>query len=323
MIREENIKILSAYELGATLTFPATEDVQSPAILLIPGTGGSDRDGNKGGLDMNLYKDLAHFFTQQGFVTLRYDKRGMHESRGDAYACGMWDMVDDAAACLRFLKTHPQVNPNRIIIFGHSEGCILGTALQIKEPASGLIMVGGGAMSLKEAIDQQRESAFVAMQAQKGFKGWLFRTLKAVEKAKKQNAAFDEKVLNSTEDTIKMMGKKLPAKWLREHYSYDICADLASVTCPTLVISGSKDLQAPIEGVLRVEKLVQGEVETHIIPNMTHILKIWDGEIDGLNLMKVYKEQVNQPIDETLLQVLENWLLRYKGAKSEWLVNQQ
>lgn len=308
-VREEAVSITGEYKLAGTLTIPAdTKDEQCPTVLIIPGTGESDRDGNKGGLDMNLYRDIAHVLTEQGFVTLRFDKRGTHQSEGDKYKRGLWDMVDDGVTCLQFLKQHPNVDAAKTVILGHSEGTIIGPAVHVKEPAAGLILLSGGAMSLKDVVAWQRENALQVLEEQKGFKGWLVRTLRVGEKARKKNEAFDQKLMNSSADVMKIMGKKLPAKWMREHFLYDVSADLVHVTCPTLVITGSKDVQAPIESVNRVAELVKGDTETHIIENMTHILKQWEGEIDGLNPLKIYRQQLSQPLDEALLRVMENWL---------------
>jgi pimeloyl-ACP methyl ester carboxylesterase len=315
LVREELVTIMGEYKLAGTLTVPAnTEEEKYPAVLIIPGTGNSDRDGNKGGLDMNLYKDIADFLTENGFVTLRYDKRGSHQSEGDKFKRGLWDLVNDGAVCLRFLKEHPYVDTSRIIILGHSEGTIIGPAVHAKEPAFGLILLSGGAMSLRDVTTWQRENALHVLGELKGFKGWLIRKLRAVEKARAKNVAFDEKLMNSNDDVLRVAGKKLPAKWMREHFRYDVSADLEHVTCPTLVVTGSKDVQAPIESVYKVAELVKGDVETHIIENMTHILKSWDGEIDSLNPLKVYRQQLKQPLDAELLKVMTNWFhTHFKG----------
>ncbi|MCP8615718.1 serine aminopeptidase domain-containing protein [Salirhabdus salicampi] len=94
------------------MTVPSTdEEKKQPAILIIPGTGPNDRDGNpkKKKYHFNLYKELSHFLTDKGFVTLRYDKRGIGESGGDPNRAGLWDFVHDATSAVHFLKEHPNV----------------------------------------------------------------------------------------------------------------------------------------------------------------------------------------------------------------------
>ncbi|MGS2777664.1 hypothetical protein ACVBAX_09815 [Robertmurraya sp. GLU-23] len=83
-MRETEVVIQSKVKLSGSLTLPDRVQQKSPSILIIPGTGKLNRDGkvNKK-LDLNLYKQLAQFFTELGFITLRYDKRGVGKSEGD------------------------------------------------------------------------------------------------------------------------------------------------------------------------------------------------------------------------------------------------
>ena len=182
-IKEENAVIQSEGKLSGTLTVPIGTEEAYPAVLIIPGSGGSDRDGNSPKFKMGIYKDLAEFLTGLGFVTLRYDKRGTHQSEGDAYTRGFRDMAIDAIAALRYLKQHPMVDSSKTIILGHSEGAQLTPAVYVQEPSSGVILLCGGAMPMQEIINWQRQQAYDALNQLGGFKGWMIRTLKATEKA--------------------------------------------------------------------------------------------------------------------------------------------
>lgn len=307
-ICEENAVIQSEVKLSGTVTIPIGTEEVYPAVLIIPGSGGSDRDGNSGKFNMGIYKDLAEFLTGLGFITLRYDKRGTHQSEGDPYTRGFRDLANDATAALRYLKQHPKVNESETIILGHSEGAQLTPAVYAQEPSSGVILLCGGAMPMQEIINWQRQQAYDALNQLGGFKGWLIRTLKATEKAKKTNAKFDEKILNSSVDTMRLAGKKFPAKWLREFYQYDVFADLRQITCPALVIAGEKDCQVPLAASEQVIPAVAGEAELHIIKDMTHILKSWNGIMDAANPIKIYKQLLDEPIAEEFRNGLSAWL---------------
>ncbi len=80
MYKQENVLIQGETTIAATITTPDQERSSFPAIVLIGGTGGLDRDGNGTGFKSNLYKDLAEWLTIQGFITLRYDKRGIENN---------------------------------------------------------------------------------------------------------------------------------------------------------------------------------------------------------------------------------------------------
>ncbi|MCP8969864.1 alpha/beta hydrolase [Ectobacillus ponti] len=311
-MREKLVMIQGEYELAGTMTLPETEARNRvPAILILPGTGGSDRDGNRGGLDMNIYKELAEYLTCLGFATLRFDKRGSFESKGDVWKRGMWDLVDDAVACLRFLKQQPAVDSEQVIILGHSEGAILGPAAYAKEPVAGMMLLGGGAMCLRDVMVWQRRQAYDALERAGGFKGWLVRKLNVAVKSEKKVEKFEKKVTETNKDYIRLMGKKFPAKWMREHYDYDAGIDMARVECPVLLAIGDKDAQAPLISLERAAELAQGEAELHVIPNMTHILKRWDDQFDAAGMIKIYKQQAQQPLQQELLDVLEQWLAKH------------
>ncbi|WP_394233299.1 alpha/beta hydrolase family protein [Niallia oryzisoli] len=311
MSQNIDVTIEGQYTLKGTLTIPTDLKEKNPAILIIPGTGTTNRDGNDKGIVINIYKDLAEFFTSNGFITLRYDKRGTHESGGDYYTAGVKDLIDDAAACVRFLKMDHRVDPNSVILLGHSEGALLAPAVHDQEPAAGLMLLAGAADSSKALLPKQFEMAMKEIKETRGFKGWLFKLLKVAAKAQKQQDAVMAKILNSTEDTLKIKGTKINAKWMREQYDYDVCEYLQKVTCPTLAITGDKDIQVPPDHAEKIAGMVKGESEWHIIHDMNHILRKYTKEHKMLTLIKEYKTLFDQPIDTDLFDIMEKWLKEY------------
>jgi uncharacterized protein len=74
----------------------------------------------------------------------------------------------------------------------------------------------------------------------KGFQGWLLRLLKVDKKITKMNDDLIKALLESDEPVIKYKGKKINAKWNREHVHFDVSQPLQKVTCPVLAITGTK-----------------------------------------------------------------------------------
>lgn len=190
-----------------------------PAVLILSGSGPLNRDGNdaKGKLQLNLYKQLASFITSLGFITLRYDKRGIGESEGDYFSTGMWDLVHDAKSAVQFLKDHPLVDDQRIIVLGHSEGTTLAVALNTIEQIHGLILLAGAGERLQEALLRQRKLAYQALNNLKGLKGKLMRMLNIEQKNEKKVESLFNKILQTDKDVIKVQFQKINAKWFREH----------------------------------------------------------------------------------------------------------
>ena len=69
------------------------------------GTGKLDRDGNGFGFKSNLYKNMSDMFVSMGYVCVRYDKRGTHQSTGKFNSAGLSDLVADSAKVIDYAKT--------------------------------------------------------------------------------------------------------------------------------------------------------------------------------------------------------------------------
>lgn len=151
---EDQVTINGEVQLKGTLALPESPEEKLPAVLIVNGSGGANRDGDipKPSIKAGIYKDLAHFVTELGFISLRYDKRGIGESQGNIKTVGMKDLVDDIVSNVKFLKNHPKVDSNRIILIGHSEGCILSTIANSIEPVEGLLLIAGAGTNLREPI---------------------------------------------------------------------------------------------------------------------------------------------------------------------------
>lgn len=102
-----------------------------PALLLLQGSGPTDRDGNQPpGLITDLLKQIAHALAAAGVASLRFDKRGMYANARqmptDGAALAAFYSVEgqlaDSVAAWRCLATSDGIDPRRMGILGHSEG---------------------------------------------------------------------------------------------------------------------------------------------------------------------------------------------------------
>ncbi|HWI16325.1 MAG TPA: alpha/beta hydrolase, partial [Vicinamibacterales bacterium] len=93
---------------------------------------------------------LADGFLSRGFATLCFDKRGVGQSSGTFVFVGARDSIpvfndlaSDIAAGVAFLRTRPEINPQRIGLAGVSQaGWIVPLAAQRSQPAFMLLLVG-------------------------------------------------------------------------------------------------------------------------------------------------------------------------------------
>ena len=120
----------------ATYRHPATAASRLPAVLLIAGSGPTDRNGNSALLPgpINTLKTIADWLSADGVASLRYDKLGSGQTGLGPYAShpdaiGIAPFEQEAAAALRFLARQPGVDPARLGVIGHSEGALFALLL--------------------------------------------------------------------------------------------------------------------------------------------------------------------------------------------------
>jgi len=308
----ENEENFNEEILAGTLTRPK-EDGRYPAVLIIPGAGATDRNGTLTSLniDTNMYLDLAHLIAKLGFVTLRYDKRGVGESQGERINTGMWDLVSDILAAIAFLKEQPFVDPEKIILLGHSEGSMLATAANAKCPVCGLILISNAAETLEDSSRWQRQLTYNEFNAKKGFSGVVTRLsrIQTVDKTgEKEAQKFYKKIMESSEDIMKIKGQQINAKWFREHYQHDLFGDLHEAVCPILAIVGDKDFQSNPENVKKIGAYVPGETQVHVIENMDHIMKEFEGDYKPSQWQQNYRAGADKPLHPELQKILTDWL---------------
>ena len=91
-----------------------------PAIVFLVGSGPNSSH-------TSLYTDfvrenLEQIFLQHGVALMYFDKRGVGLSEGRWHRTDLYERADDARAAVQFLQKHPDIDPERIGVVGHSQG---------------------------------------------------------------------------------------------------------------------------------------------------------------------------------------------------------
>lgn len=125
--------------LAGLLTLPDDEDeAPFPAMLLLQGSGPTDRDGNQlPEVRTNLLRQIARNLAEEGIASLRFDKRGMSanakELPQDPVALRdfvAWEnFVGDAELAYRWLAAESSIDGERVGVAGHSEGGLIALHL--------------------------------------------------------------------------------------------------------------------------------------------------------------------------------------------------
>jgi uncharacterized protein len=308
---ERELIINAKVKLGGTLTVPRFPDKQGekkPGVLFISGSGQVDRNENtKRFKELNVFNYFASEFCKMGFVSLRYDKRGVGKSEGNYFETGFYDLVEDATSALETLRDQPEVDGNRIFLFGHSEGCYISPLVYRKSPVTGIILLMAPADRLDEVLAYQADCLQVDFKSIPGVKGWFIRLavrMTSGSDMKKTQEDLKKRVLQTTKPVIRFKLSRMNAKWLREHFQLNVPEIYSSIDCPLLVINGAKDIQVRSDDAEKISKYVRGPVEWHVVDDMTHLLRKDKEKPSILH----YKKLLKNPVDPSVMEIVEKWL---------------
>ena len=135
----------NGFSLAGTMSKPVRSTAaRLPAVVLVGGSGPTDRDGLVVGIP--ILGQIAGALADAGYIVVRYDKRGIGQSGGRAESASLADYADDVRAAIKLLGDRKDVDPKRIAVVGHSEGglvALMAAAKDKKIAAVGLIATPG------------------------------------------------------------------------------------------------------------------------------------------------------------------------------------
>jgi hypothetical protein len=184
--RDLTIDLGSGLKTKAQLTIPTVGEGPFPGILLIPGSGPEDLNETAGFILVDnetgskIYPaaqplfQIAEYFSDRGFVVLRYDKRGV----GANYTLdsNVWgnltinDLIQDADTALSLLLQQPEVNATKkATLIGHSEGTTIVPRVAVGNPdkVKNVVLMGPLAQNAINDVQYYQEVEAPYVYAQK------------------------------------------------------------------------------------------------------------------------------------------------------------
>ena len=144
--------------LHSTLLLPKDTSKPMPVVLLLSGSGPTDRNGNSPILPgkNNSLLMLAEGLASNGIASLRYDKRGVGESAGAMVSeseLRFETYVDDAMSWCEQLRKDKRFSA--VVIAGHSEGSLIGMLAAKRCNADGFISISGAGRAAADILRTQ------------------------------------------------------------------------------------------------------------------------------------------------------------------------
>jgi pimeloyl-ACP methyl ester carboxylesterase len=249
--------------LKGTMLEPAHQ--QSGAIvLIIPGSGPTDRDGNSPlGVKAATYRLLAEALADRGITSVRIDKRGMFASAtavSDANQVTIEDYAQDAHS---WVKEARRLTGARCVwLLGHSEGALVAlAAAQQPEDLCGLILVAGAGRKLSEVLREQLN----ANPANAPILPSAMKAIDELEAGRRVEAA-------GMHPALLPLFRPAVQGYLIDAFSYDPLSLLEAYPGPVLVLQGGRDIQVSMADAERLAS-ARPEVELVRLEGVNHVLK--------------------------------------------------
>jgi hypothetical protein len=243
-------------------TLETPESLSSPlVILIISGSGPTDRDGNIQGLQgkNNSLKYLAEALASKGVASLRFDKRGIGKSASSAAReeeLRFETYIDDVIAWLNYLEQ--QGNYSQCFVLGHSEGSLIGMVAAQRANVRGFISMSGAGRPAPELMIQQ---------TRKQLPPDLMRETERILSELKAGRAVE-----SPPPALNVLFRESVQPYLISWFKYEPAKEIAKLDIPALIIQGSTDIQISVDDA-KMLKNGSKRARLIIIEGMNHLLK--------------------------------------------------
>ncbi len=252
-------------ELFGSLLLPKS-DTPVPVVLIISGSGPTDRDGNNpdGGRNDSL-KRLAWVLAKHNIASVRYDKRGVAASLAatpDERNLSVEAYVADAVAWSHKLAADPRLGP--LILLGHSEGALIASLAAPQANAAAVISLSGSARPIDQVLRQQLSNRLPPPLMLRSNE--LLDSLKA--------GRLDDNVPAQ----LQVIFRPSVQPYLISLFRQDPAQAFAALKMPALIIQGSSDIQVSVDDARQL-KAAKPDAELALIEGMNHVMRIVPNDV--------------------------------------------
>jgi len=278
--------------LKGILSMPATTK-KIPVVLLIAGSGPTDRNGNnyliKG--KPNYFLQLSEGLNGLQIAVLRYDKRGIGQSTMTKTPSQsvFEDNVEDALAFIRLLKADKRFS--KVIVAGHSEGSLVGMLACEREKVDKFISLAGPGFDAATILKTQLRSNNTADD---------YKTAVLIVDSVRDG----ESVKQILTPALKYLFDPSLQCYLHSWMQYDPSKEIAKLNIPILIVQGTNDIQVSIGDAQRLKK-AKPTAQLKLIDGMSHILK--PAPADRLQNFDTYS-QSNLSLHPQLIPILSTYI---------------
>jgi pimeloyl-ACP methyl ester carboxylesterase len=244
--------------LHGTIDLPSG-DGPFPIVIVIAGSGPTDRDGNQPSMKNDSLKLLGGGLAGTGIAALRYDRRGVGRSAAaqrDEEGLRFEMLSDDVVGWVKLLRGDPRFS--RVGIVGHSEGSLVGILAANRVEVDAFVSLAGPGRAAPEVLREQ-----------------LARNLPKALKTESDRIIDELAAGRLVADVPKELGplfRPSVQPYLISHFKYDPARELSGLEVPVMVVQGTADLQESAEDARRLAA-ANDDAKLCLIEGMNHVLK--------------------------------------------------
>jgi pimeloyl-ACP methyl ester carboxylesterase len=244
--------------IKGTLFSPEKTDSKTKLVILIAGSGPTNRNGNStiGGVNNSL-KFLAEGLTKNGIAVFSYDKRGLNKIDGkaiDEKSVVFENFINDAKDVIAYFKS--QKKYSKIIIAGHSEGSLIGM-VAANGTTDGYISIAGAGRPIDEILSEQ-----------------IAKNAPFLKEATDKDLAIlkEGKTFENKNPMLESLFRENIQPYMISWIKYNPQNEIKKLKIPIIILNGTKDLQVPQSDAELLHK-ANPKSEIKIIENMNHVFK--------------------------------------------------
>lgn len=287
-----------------------------PAILLVQSLGPATIDLPLTASDP--YCRILHSFATSGFVTMRVEKPGIGDSEGGPISdVDFKSDVDVFRQALADLKKNPYVNPDRIIIFGHSIGSSYVPIFASEMPVAGIAVYGTVAKSFEEYFDEnaRRQAELMGLEAaqvdqivksQRAALHYLLYEAKTPPRIRQEKPNLTTALYALMPDD-RTMYSRIPGYW-SQIANTNFPAYWQKISCPTLALWGESDYFTAREDHELVARIINrrnpGKGAFKTIPASDHVFTQAKSFLESFNKWGSFEPDFNSNI----ILELKSWI---------------
>jgi uncharacterized protein len=298
---DEEVKIpANGFVLAGTISKPkSTEGRRLPAVILVGGSEGTDRDETLAGVP--LFAQLASSLADAGFFTVRYDRRGVGQSGGIAVAATLSDYAEDLRSVVAMLDRRRDIDKRHIAVIGYSEGGWVAMIAAARDKhIGGLVLAATPGVTGAEFNLRRAQRVLEGSRKSEEEKQATIELQKSIQQAVLSGSGWDQ--------VPSELRKQADTPWFQSYLAFDPAQVMPKIHVPILIVQGMLDTEVEPSNAEALDVLARARkgkstVELSKIPDVNHLLIA-----ASTGLVEEYSRLKEEQINPAVTSAITNWL---------------